>query len=687
MTTNVPVPSFTTTGFSIPPESAVLTGVQEDINDAFGGNLNFSTTQGSPTNATPQGQLAASMASIIGNVNDTFLFYSTQTDPAFAEGRMQDAIGRIYFIERIPAQPVLLQVQCIGAVGTLIPVGSLIIDAGNNQYASLATGTIGVSGSVTIEFASLATGSLGVPAVISIYQAISGWDTATIISGTPGTPTENQAQFEQRRALSVAANSIGSLPSLLGTVLSVPGVIQALVTENASGSPQVFGGITLPAHSVYVTAAGGSPQNVAQAIWSKKAPGCVYAGGNTTIVIEDTSPGYSPPFPSYPVTYQIPNPLPLLFSVAIVNSPAVPSNAASLVQQAIINAGQGLPNAQGIIDGPQSAIGAKIWASRFVPSIMSLGAWAQGNVISVNIGSNNDVDAASFVGHCSGTALFVRSLTTGTISAGATLSVSNGSGVIIPGTTIVTQISGAAGGTGVYTISTTNYYSIGNMLPYSNSFNNWLATGCTVMGSAELSPDGTMDAWLWQRTTISGTSNILEPIVKTPAPVEYTLSLYGAPGTGNFLQFYVDDNTAFGSNTLTCNFNIATGVVSVAPQVGGTGTSPFSNFSATVEIAGNNFYRCTLTFTSNGAAALRVAFGASANNSTLNGSDSLSNTTIFMFGAQLDLGPEALPYVPTTSTSVVTSVLGTANPNETSVQVNIDQIPTIAANNIVVAFD
>lgn len=146
MTTNVPSPTFGTNGFTAPTESAVLTGVQQDINAAFGGNLNFTTQGGSQTNATPQGQLSASMASIIGNVNDIFLFYSTQTDPAYAEGRMQDAIGRIYFIERIPAQPVSLLIQCLGAQGTTIPIGSLIVDSANNQYASLANGVIGVNG-------------------------------------------------------------------------------------------------------------------------------------------------------------------------------------------------------------------------------------------------------------------------------------------------------------------------------------------------------------------------------------------------------------------------------------------------------------------------------------------------------------------------------------------------------------
>src|SRR5260221_4978363 len=311
-TTNVPKPQFTPTGFVAPDESAVLAGVQQDINTAFGGNLNFSTTGGSPTNPTPQGQLASSLAAIIGNTNDTFLFQSTQTDPSYAEGRFQDAIGRIYFMERLPSLPTTLVVQCIGATNTLIPVGSQIVDPGGNIYKSLASGTIGPSGSVNITFAAVVPGFLAVPITVEIFIAIPGWDVVIIASGVAGQDVESRAAFEQRRGLSTAANSAGSLPSILGAVLGVPGVSQAFVFENATGSPTVQSNVTLPAHSLYVAAFGGNPANVAKAIWTRKAPGCGYAAGNVTVSIQDTSPGYVPPFPTYTVTYQIPNPLPLL---------------------------------------------------------------------------------------------------------------------------------------------------------------------------------------------------------------------------------------------------------------------------------------------------------------------------------------------------------------------------------------
>ena len=243
--TNVPQIQWTPTGFVLPLESAVLEGVQEDINAAFGGNLNFTTTDGSTTNATPQGQLAASMAAEIGNVNDTFLNMQSQVDPAYNSGRWQDAIARIYFLERDPSQPTVLQCPCVGLQGVNIPVGALIFDTSGNTYTCTEAGTIPSGGTITLAFANLTPGPIAVPGEndVSIFQAIPGWDAVTVSSGVLGNNVESRSAFEARRAASVALNSNGSLPSIKGAVLAVPGVIDAYVTENDENTTQTIGEI------------------------------------------------------------------------------------------------------------------------------------------------------------------------------------------------------------------------------------------------------------------------------------------------------------------------------------------------------------------------------------------------------------------------------------------------------------
>src|SRR5271170_7385594 len=98
-TTSVPFPTLGPNGFIVPAESAILAGVIADINAAFGNNLNFENL------STPQGQLASSFTAIIGDSFAVFQWLCNMVDPAYSVGRMQDAIGRIYFIERISGQP------------------------------------------------------------------------------------------------------------------------------------------------------------------------------------------------------------------------------------------------------------------------------------------------------------------------------------------------------------------------------------------------------------------------------------------------------------------------------------------------------------------------------------------------------------------------------------------------------
>jgi hypothetical protein len=143
-----------------------------------------------------------------------------------------------------------------------------------------------------------------------------------------------------------------------------------------------IGGVALAAHSLYVAVSGGDPQAVAQAIWTKKAPGCGYTG-NTTMTVLDSNSGYSLPYPSYAVTFEIPVATSVFFSVQMAASLAVPSNVLALVQGAIIAAFAGT-------DGGQRArIGSTIYASRFYCGIAALGSWAQIIELQVGLTSGN----------------------------------------------------------------------------------------------------------------------------------------------------------------------------------------------------------------------------------------------------------------------------------------------------------
>lgn len=451
--TNVPAITWGELGPIAPSGPAVLAGVQADYNVAFNVTLNLSLT-------TPQGQLASTTAAVVNYANQLIVYYATQVDPAYSTGRMQDAIGRITFQRRLSSIPTTLQVVCLGLPGVVIPAGpafGTIVDPAGNLYQATEAGTIPAGGSLTLSFAAVVPGPIAVPDSVTIYQAIPGWDTATILSGVEGQDVETSQQFELRRQQSVAKNAVNSNTAILGAVLDVSGVLDAYVIDNPSASPTTIRGFTLAARSIYVAVTGGSSADVAAAIMSKKPPG-IPMNGNTSVVVQDQNPKYSPPFPSYTITFEIPPTLPIYFTVNLASSPLVPADATQQIQAAIINAFNGTTpvTSSNNPSPPRARIGSDIYASQYAAVVALLGSWAA--VRSMLVGSAN-TPAAQFTGHISGTTLTVTAVASGALAVGQYVTGSDSLISILDATRITAQLTGSAGGVGTYSVNNTQTVS------------------------------------------------------------------------------------------------------------------------------------------------------------------------------------------------------------------------------------
>lgn len=357
---SVPNPTLTSTGFVLPTEADVLAGVQADINSAFGGGVNAALN-------TPQGQLANSVTAIIGDKNDTFIALVNGVDPQYATGRMQDALGHIYFLDRYAAVPTAVTCTVTGLAGTVIPVNAQAATADGTIYLCTGSVTIPGGGSISANFAAAVPGPTACPAhtLTRVYIAIPGWDTITNpADGVIGSDVESALDFEYRRKQSVAVNAAGSLPSIYGNLFNVADVLDVYCTENVTGSPLVIGSVTLAPHSLWACVTGGASADIAQAIWSKKSIGCNYNGDNATLV-HDTS-GYNLPYPQYTVNWKTSTPTPILFAVSIANSTNLPADVVNLVKAAIISAFAGGDG------GSVARIGSLIAASRYWPPILAV---------------------------------------------------------------------------------------------------------------------------------------------------------------------------------------------------------------------------------------------------------------------------------------------------------------------------
>lgn len=372
---NVPALQITPEGVVVPDAVTIRTAILADENEAFGGDLDIVTP------STPQAHLADQLTADIQDSNAAIAYMISQVDPATAEGRMQDAIARIYFLDRKGATSSVVQALCTGQSGATLPAGSLAEDANGNLWASDIDAVFPPVGTIVIQFSCLTTGpvQLGIGSLTRIAQASPGWDAVTnLAAASLGSNVESRAEFELRRNLSIEKNAHGTPGAIRAAVFEVDGVIDVFVYDNFTTETILYGSTNypIPAHSIYIGVVGGVAENIARAIEMKKDAGCGMTG-NTTVVLPDLD--YSFPQPTYNYQFNIPDSLPVKFLVTIANSPTLPGNIVALTKQVVIATLSGTNGAQ------RARMGGEIFASSYYGPISAISSSV--SIIGVKVGT------------------------------------------------------------------------------------------------------------------------------------------------------------------------------------------------------------------------------------------------------------------------------------------------------------
>ena len=377
ITYNTPDVTITEQGIEIPEVQAVRTGVLQDMNDAFGGNLNIENV------ATPQGFLSSESTYYMALKNAQLAFLSAMFDPSTSQGRWLDALAQIYFIQRKAATATVVTCQCVGVPGYTLPAGSLARDADGNIYACLGDAVFSANGSVDVQFQCQTLGAIDCPvgAVSYIQRAVTGWDSVTnTVAGVIGSEQESDRAFEQRRYDSVAQNAQGSISALRGAVASIEGVTDVFCTENNTSEAVTYGATnySLLPHSVYVGVVGGADADIAEAIWRRKNAGS-NMNGNTTVSVSDTD-SYVYPYPTYNITFNRPTSTPLYVEVNLQDDANLPAEIVQQTKQAVLSVFSGeAGNGRG-------RIGGTIYTAGYYGAVMALSEYL--NVISIYIGKS-----------------------------------------------------------------------------------------------------------------------------------------------------------------------------------------------------------------------------------------------------------------------------------------------------------
>ena len=175
-----------------------------------------------------------------------------------------------------------------------------------------------------------------------------------------------------------------------------------------------------------------------------------------------------------------------------------------------------------------------------------------------------------------------------------------------------------------------------NLVTYSEAIgsNSFAKVGTTIDSNVTVSPDGTASADLLKDTDASGSHFMFKDLTLASGQA-YTISVF-AKRNGVDRDLRLGDGGLGWSSGFTSNavFDLTEGTVS-----GG----------GTIENIGNDWYRCSVTGTTNATTARLIVY------STLNGVTSYQGdgeSGIYLWGFQIEAGSVATSYIPTSGSTV-----------------------------------
>ena len=186
-----------------------------------------------------------------------------------------------------------------------------------------------------------------------------------------------------------------------------------------------------------------------------------------------------------------------------------------------------------------------------------------------------------------------------------------------------------------------------NLLTYSEQFDDasWGKGNGTISTNLITAPDETLtaDAFI-ENTTLNAYHFFNKSITKSASSITYTFSIFVKSKGGRRVGLRIES----GGAGVISEFNVVAGTITVAAA---TYNSGFSSVSSTIVNYPNDWYRITLTATSNTSTSLLVQLYLVSNvtNSSVYTGDGVSG--IHILGGQLETSSSASPYYPTTASA------------------------------------
>lgn len=278
------------TGLITVDAGVILTQVSDEYKNVFGQDLAVPDNTNPESASTPQGALIVSEALARIAVANNNAAIANQINPNIAGGIFLDALLALLGFQRRDGTPSLVLCTLQGVEGTIIPSGALVaVSSTGALFESVFTQTIPSGGTITDAlFQSVDNGEIPAPAnqLTQIKSAILGWETCTNPNeATLGQLTQSDVQVRLERNNVLALQGASVAEAIISGVTLVSGVKSLSFRENPKSIADTVDFVLMPSHSIYACVDGGTNEDVAEALVSKKSAGAAYTDTSNAISV------------------------------------------------------------------------------------------------------------------------------------------------------------------------------------------------------------------------------------------------------------------------------------------------------------------------------------------------------------------------------------------------------------------
>jgi len=315
---------LTDAGFRRPTYAELLDALEYKARELFGSKANLSVR-------SPLGIFLRIFAWVLNLLFSTLedVYNSRFVDTAVGASLLH--LGRMIGIRLLGAQKAMGYLTFYGDDGAEVPEGYLAETTAGTQYVTLKAGVI-LDGNVTLPASAAIAGPDGNTAEKTIKNitnpklGIKSVINESAFEG--GRNTETAAEFRERYYQSVDFAGGVNIDAIIAEIYeNVEAVIAVTGEENDTDFESKTG---LPPHSFEIVAYGGLDEEVAKAIYRRKAAG-IQTFGNTTVAVVTAAGGI------YNVHFSRPTPIGIWVKVFnLVTDSKFPLDGIERIKQAII---------------------------------------------------------------------------------------------------------------------------------------------------------------------------------------------------------------------------------------------------------------------------------------------------------------------------------------------------------------